>query len=118
MYVQGHFSFASVVKALAWIFLLTSSRAFGADWAVPSGDWNVASNWSPAAVPGAGTDAYINNSGQVQIPAGVAALASDVVAGRTGTGTKDNATEVVARDYLKVSQADQRFIRARATLLE
>lgn len=68
--------------------------AAGANWAATDGNWNVAANWNPSGVPGAGGQddtqddtAVINNGGIVRVTSGTYSLHSINVGSTTPGST-------------------------------
>lgn len=65
--------------------LLLPARAHAVDtfWDnTGTGDWNTAGNWNPAAVPGGGDDAFIDNGGTAQVTGAVPTVI-EVTVGQT-----------------------------------
>jgi hypothetical protein len=75
-----------------WLILFSFSHSNAADfvWIGGTGAWNLAGNWSPAAVPGSADNAFITNSGNytVTVPSGsTASVGSLTIGASTGAQT-------------------------------
>jgi hypothetical protein len=83
-------SFMKFFNSLATALLLIVANTLGAQtWVAPgaSGNWNVASNWSPAVVPGAGSTVIFNGTSNANcvINVNVTVANIQITAGYTGT---------------------------------